>query len=106
MFAVSAVGALDLTAAVIVDLWNKLHVAQGIIAADEQYLQRFQQDLKEALKLRLTALVVAHLPPIAGRFVCSTPKLPPVFLYHMHVFSDLEDLYLVSMCRLIVGMRR
>ena len=62
MLAVSAVGALDLAAGVIVDLSHRLHIAQAIIAAHQQQMQQFNQDTSEALVLRLRSLVVAHLP--------------------------------------------
>ena len=58
----SAVGALDLATGVIVDLSQRLHVAQAIIATHQQQLQQFSQDTSEALVLRLRSLVVAHLP--------------------------------------------
>ena len=62
MLAVSAVGALDLAAGVILDLSHCLHVAQATIATHQHQLQQFNQDTSEALVLRLPLLVVAHLP--------------------------------------------
>ena len=62
MLAVSAVGAVDLAAGVILDLSHGLHVAQAVIANDQQHLQQFHKDTSEALVLRLRALVVADLP--------------------------------------------
>ena len=61
MLDVSAAGALDLAAGAIVNLSHRLHVAQGIIAADQQNSQHFHQDSIKALVLRLTALLVGHV---------------------------------------------